>query len=140
MKMFMASLEGKARTWYEWLPTASISSLIDFHTVFFWHFKVSCPLLLLVEDCCECFDSFIQNLEQVYQDDQFMDDELVEALHERPLRHPAIEEEHDRDSCHTTQESISRANDETEEDLSINDPEDGDEASHPSKSMSLEVE
>ena len=85
MKMFMASLEGNARTWYKWLPATSIFSLRYFHAVFFRHFKESCPLLLLVEDCCECFDGFILNLEQVYQDDQFMDDEIIEALHERPL-------------------------------------------------------
>lgn len=35
MKLFMASLEDKARTWYEWLPAASIFSLRDFHIVLF---------------------------------------------------------------------------------------------------------
>lgn len=59
MKMFTASLEGKARSWYERLLAASIFSFKDFHTVFFQHFKESCPLLLLVEDYYECFDSFI---------------------------------------------------------------------------------
>ena len=62
MKMFMASLEGKARSWYEKLPVASIWSSKDFHAVFRQHFEESCPLLSLVEDCCECFDGFIQNL------------------------------------------------------------------------------
>jgi len=69
-----------------------------------------------------------------------MDDKLIESLHEIPLWHPAIEEEHDKDSFHIAQESINRADDETEEDLAINNPEDGDEASHPSESMSLEAE
>lgn len=51
-----------------------------------------------------------------------MDDEIVEALHERPLRHPAIEKEHDRDDYHMTQESTSQEDDEIKEDLAINDP------------------
>lgn len=93
-----------------------------------------------MEDCCECFDGFIQNLEQVYQDDQFMDHELVKALHQRPLWHLTIEEEHDRDSCHIAQESISQVGDETEEDLAINDPEDGDEASRHLESMNMKAE
>ena len=34
MKMFMASLEGNARSWYDWLPLESLYSLKDFHTFF----------------------------------------------------------------------------------------------------------
>jgi len=92
MKMFMASLEDDARFWYEQLPAASISSLRDFHTVFFQHFKESYPLLLLVEDCCECFDNFIQLLERIYGDDQFMNEEIIEVLHENPFQHHTMQE------------------------------------------------
>ena len=35
MKMFMASLEGNARFWYESLPDESLYSLKDFHEVFY---------------------------------------------------------------------------------------------------------
>jgi hypothetical protein len=37
MKMFMYSLEGNARQWYRILPASSISSLKDFHDVFYSH-------------------------------------------------------------------------------------------------------
>jgi hypothetical protein len=39
MKMFMYSLEGNARQWYQSLPSSSISSLTKFHTVFIKHCK-----------------------------------------------------------------------------------------------------
>jgi hypothetical protein len=35
MKMFMVTLEGKGKQWYENLPFASLYSLQDFHTIFF---------------------------------------------------------------------------------------------------------
>ena len=47
MKMFMVSLEGDARSWYEGLPSESSCSLTDFHTVFHEHFKDQYPSLLL---------------------------------------------------------------------------------------------
>jgi hypothetical protein len=56
------------------------------------NFKESCPLLLLVENCCEYFENFIQNLEHVYEDDVFMDDEIIEALHDNPFQHLDIQE------------------------------------------------
>ena len=37
MKMFMATLEGHARSWYEGLPLESLFSLTDFHIVFHEH-------------------------------------------------------------------------------------------------------
>ena len=46
MKMFMVSLEGNARSWYEVFPTESLYSLRDFHTVFHEHFKDQYPSLL----------------------------------------------------------------------------------------------
>ena len=39
MKMFMVSLEGNARSWYEGLLAESLYSLRDFHSVFHEHFK-----------------------------------------------------------------------------------------------------
>ena len=47
MKMFMTSLEGNARSWYEGLPTGSLYSLREFHTIFHEHFKDQYPSLLL---------------------------------------------------------------------------------------------
>jgi hypothetical protein len=77
MKMFVASLEEKARSWYENLPAASICSLKHFHTVFYDKYKEDYPSLLLVQDCCHNFESFIQYMEDYYDDDQFMDDEML---------------------------------------------------------------
>jgi len=38
MKMFMATLEDKARVWYEGLPLESLCSLKYFHRIFFGHY------------------------------------------------------------------------------------------------------
>jgi hypothetical protein len=40
MKMFLYSLEGYARKWYRTLLASSISSLKDFHDVFYSHCKL----------------------------------------------------------------------------------------------------
>jgi len=86
MKMFAACLEEKARSWYENLPTASICSLNHFHTAFYDKYKEDYPSLLLVQNYCHNFESFIQYMEDYYDDDQFMDDEILEALEENPFK------------------------------------------------------
>jgi len=48
MKIFMATLEGKAQSWYESLPLACIYCLKYFHTMFFERYKESYPSLNLV--------------------------------------------------------------------------------------------
>jgi len=103
MKMFMATLEGKERSWYEKLPPTSIYSLKDFHIVFFEHFKESYPSLLLVQNCCDHFKNFIQNLENVYEDDVFMDDEIIEAFHENPFHYHGEKVEY---NCHDIQQNF----------------------------------
>jgi hypothetical protein len=60
MKMFMYSLEGDAREWYQSLPPSSISSLYGFHTTFHHHCKRYFSVDLLFEHCCEEFGSYIQ--------------------------------------------------------------------------------
>ena len=60
MKIFMTTLEGKARLWYEKLTAANLYSLKDFHTIFFENYKGSYPSLLLVQNCCHYFENFIQ--------------------------------------------------------------------------------
>jgi len=86
MKMFMATLEDEARSWYESLPSASIYCLKDFHAIFFERYKESYPSLDLVHDCCKYADGFIESLEKYYEDDNFMDDEIMEALYEDPFQ------------------------------------------------------
>ena len=89
--MFMETLEGIAWSWYEGLPSASIYSLKDFHSALFEKYRDSHSSLSLVEDSCEHFEVFIQNIENYYVDEEFMDEEILEALYENPFHH---QEEH----------------------------------------------
>ena len=77
MKMFMATLEGDARSWYEGLLSESLFSLTDFHKVFHEHYKNQHPSLLLVQDCCTHVKGFIGDLENMYNDDDSMDEEIL---------------------------------------------------------------
>ena len=86
MKMFMATLEDEARSWYESLPPASIYCLKDFHAIFFERYKESCASLILVQNCCEHVSSFIEDLENFYGRDDLMDGEIMEALYQKPLQ------------------------------------------------------
>ena len=86
MKMFVASLEENARYLYKNLPVASICSLNHFHIVFHDKYKEDYPSLLLVQNYCDNFQSFIQYLEGYYDDDQFMNDEILKALEEKPFQ------------------------------------------------------
>ena len=96
MKMFMVTFEKKARSWYEQLLVSSLYSK-DFHTVFFKNYKESFPSLLLVQNCCDHFENFIQYLEFFYEDDAFMDDEIIEAFYENPFQ---SQEEIEEDGFH----------------------------------------
>jgi hypothetical protein len=87
LNMFMATLEGKAWSWYESLPPTCIYSLKDFHSIFFEKYRQAYPSLLLIEDCCDHFENFIQELESVYGDEEFMDDELLEDFNENLFQH-----------------------------------------------------
>lgn len=102
MKMFMLTLEGNVRYWYEIFPAASICSLNNFHTIFFEKYKDDYPYLQLVQNCCDHFEIFIQYLVGYYEDDQFMDDKIIEAIHERPFNHEEVEEV----GCYDTQEKF----------------------------------
>ena len=65
MKIFMETLEGKVRKWYECLNPGSLFSLKDFHIAFYEHYKEYFPYLSLVENCCDQFEDFIQYLESI---------------------------------------------------------------------------
>jgi hypothetical protein len=82
MKMFMATLEGKARSWYEGLKPSSLYSLKDFHTTFFEYYGESDPSFLVFEDCCKFCEHFIKYLENVFGDEECMNDEIIESLYE----------------------------------------------------------
>jgi hypothetical protein len=82
MKMFMATLEGKERLWYEGLKLGNLYSLKYFHITFFKHYGESDPSFLVFEDCCEFCEHFIKYLENVFGDEECMNDEIIESLYE----------------------------------------------------------
>jgi len=86
MKIFLATLEGEAQSWYENFPTACIYCLKDFHAMFIERYKESYPSLNLVQDCCKHAYGFIESLEKYYEDDNFMDEEIMEVLYENPFQ------------------------------------------------------
>lgn len=66
MKMFMATLEGKARVWYEWLEPGSLFSLRDMHQVFYKNYKGNSPSLSW--DCCDQSQTIRQCLLDIDED------------------------------------------------------------------------
>jgi len=58
-----------------------------FITTFYEHYKESYSSLLLVQNCCDHFENFIQNLEKIYGDEEFMDEEILESLYENSFDH-----------------------------------------------------
>ena len=87
MKMFMTTLEGKSWSWYKVLANGSLYSLANFHDEFYEMYKECHPSLLLVKYCCKHSVSFIQYLEDCYDDDEFMDEEILEPLHNNTFQH-----------------------------------------------------
>lgn len=87
MRMFMTTLEGKECSWYKILENGSIYSLANFHDEFYEMYKECHPSLLLVKNCCKHSLSLIQYLEDCYDDDEFMDEEILEALHNNTFQH-----------------------------------------------------
>ena len=83
MKMFMLTLEGKARGWYEWLRTGSLFSLRDLHMKFYDHYKENSPYLLLEGSCCNQSEGLIEYLAGIYEDlGNWQPEDLVAAIHE----------------------------------------------------------
>ena len=66
MKMFMATLEGNARNWYEWLEPTSLFSLKDTHQVFYENYKENSPSLSW--DFCDQSQNNIQYLLDIDDD------------------------------------------------------------------------
>jgi len=49
---------------------------------------------LLVENYCAHVENFIEHLKDIHDDDEFMDEELLEALHEKSFEHHKSKLEH----------------------------------------------
>ena len=91
MKISMVSLEGNAWSWYERFPSGSLYSIEDLHKIFHEHFKDQYPSLLLVEDCCMHVKGFIGDLENMYIDDELVDEENLEILYDNPFQRKEIQ-------------------------------------------------
>ena len=75
----MATLKENARSWYESLPSSSLYFLKDFHSVLFQHYQISNSSLSMIDSCCEISENFIEFLENLYGDEECLDDEMLEA-------------------------------------------------------------
>jgi hypothetical protein len=67
MKMFMFSLEGDARKWYQSLPPANISSLEQFHAAFNMHCQKFYSSELIFHSCCEEYKYYVQDIVDSYE-------------------------------------------------------------------------
>ena len=80
--MFVIILEGNARSWYEGFLARGLYSLRYFHTVFQEHLKYRYPSLLLVQYCCTYDQGFLENLKDIYGEEEMLDEQILEILHE----------------------------------------------------------
>ena len=58
MNIYMASLEEIVRKLYESLPSASLYSLKDFHSVLIQHYQSYNFSLSMMDSCCEIYENF----------------------------------------------------------------------------------
>jgi hypothetical protein len=83
-KMFMYSLEGDARKWYQSLPPASISSLEQFHVAFNMHCQNFYSSELICHSCCEEYKNYVQDIDDSYEgcenEEYALDEESVFSL------------------------------------------------------------
>ena len=91
MKMFMYSLEQDAREWYFSLPTASISSLKEFHTCFQKHCKYMFSAEFSFKDCCEQADFYNTIYDSKNHDDKY--NQGFKTCHEEVVVSEFIEDE-----------------------------------------------
>jgi len=104
MKIFLATLGDEAQSWYESFPPTCIYCLKDFHVLFIERYQESYPSLNLVHDCCKHASTFIESLAKYYEDDIFMDGEIMEAFYENPFQqHEEKLEESHQDAQETLQ-------------------------------------
>ena len=56
--------------------------MVILHTIFHEHFKRHYPSLLLLQDCCSHDREFIKNVKDECGDNQYLDEEVLDILHE----------------------------------------------------------
>lgn len=112
MKMFMETLEGQAREWYERLNPGSLFSIKDFHWVIYENYKEYSPSLSLAENYSDQYEDLIQYLENIDEDIGNMHDEdLLEEIYGS----------HSQVNCHDNQENL--VEDERNQEIKV-DPQD----------------
>ena len=82
MKIFMATLEDEARTWYEVLQSRILFSLRDFHRNFLEHYEKNHSSLSPLQDCCDFCEVFIPYLKNLGDDGKCMDEDILEPLYD----------------------------------------------------------
>lgn len=88
----MFSLDGDARKWFRSLPAGTISSLKEFHEIFHNYCKGLYSYGLLLDNCCEEFELYVQNdkldssssvMEKIYEEfEKGMD---LDQIHTYPI-------------------------------------------------------
>ena len=59
--------------------------------VFHEHYKDQYPSLLLAQYCCTHLKGFIGDLENMYSDDELVDEDILEILHENSFHKKEIQ-------------------------------------------------
>jgi hypothetical protein len=84
MKLFMYSLQGDVRIWYQSLETSSISSLKEFHAAFNIHCQKFYSSELICHSCCEeykdCVQDIIDSHEGCEDEEDALDEESTLSL------------------------------------------------------------
>lgn len=91
MKLFMATLEDKAKVWSKRLPERSLCSLKDLHNVFSNHYVKS---YISLERCCDYSEGFIEYLESINDIKCMDDEEIIEAFSYFSLQQQSKEASH----------------------------------------------
>ena len=82
MRLFIATLEGQVREWYEALKPTSLFSLKYFHKVFYEHYKENFPSLSLAENCYDQAEDLIHYLKNIDEDfENWHPEDLLEEFH-----------------------------------------------------------
>lgn len=137
MKIFLATLEGEAQSWYDNLPQACIYCLKDFHALFIERYQASYPSLNLVHDCCKHASTLIESLEKYYEDDNFMDVEIMEVLYENPFQ----QHKEKLENSHQDDHDIFQQNQDqqVEDNMAENDERENDISDLPTEDSSMQV-
>jgi len=78
MNLFMFSLNGYDRDWYQYLECSSVSSLEEFHAGFNNHFQKFYSTDFIYHSCCEEYKDCVQEIVISYEGCENEEDALDE--------------------------------------------------------------